>query len=121
MFNREQEWVDFAEKVRSHIVDYTIPQYGDAPDDSVQSWSYDDCLTSIKKYTARFGTNTREGQDLLDLMKIAHYACLAFNKHVENIKSTDEIYHINRKDFEYITSIFGVNSNAKRMIFEIED
>lgn len=77
---RTNQWNTFAAKVADHITNYTVPQYGDAPNDNVESWSAQDCLTQIKKYAARFGTNQRAGQEELDLMKIAHYAQLAHDK-----------------------------------------
>lgn len=77
---RGQEWLDFSEEVFDHIKNYSIPQYGDAPNDNVSEWTAEDCVKQIEKYAKRFGKNAREGQDEIDLKKIAHYACLAFGK-----------------------------------------
>ena len=77
---RTNAWNDFAAKVADHITNYTVPQYGDAPNDNVESWSAADCIAQVQKYAARFGTNQRAGQEELDLMKIAHYAQLAHDK-----------------------------------------
>lgn len=77
---RTKDWNEFAAKVADHIENYTVPQYGDAPNDNVESWSSQDCIAQIQKYAARFGTNQRAGQEELDLMKIAHYAQLAMCK-----------------------------------------
>lgn len=77
---RTKDWNEFAEKVADHIENYTVPQYGDAPNDNVESWSAQDCIAQVQKYAARFGTNQRAGQEELDLMKIAHYAQLAAGK-----------------------------------------
>lgn len=77
---RTKDWNEFATKVADHIENYTVPQYGDAPNDNVEAWSAQDCRTQIKKYAARFGNNQRAGQEELDLMKIAHYAQLAHDK-----------------------------------------
>lgn len=77
---RTKDWNEFATKVADHIENYTVPQYGDAPNDNVESWSSQDCIAQIQKYAARFGTNQRAGQEELDLMKIAHYAQLAMCK-----------------------------------------
>lgn len=74
---RTKDWNEFAAKVADHIENYTVPQYGDAPNDNVESWSAQDCIAQVQKYAARFGTNQRVGQEQLDLMKIAHYAQLA--------------------------------------------
>lgn len=77
---RTKDWNEFAAKVADHIENYTVPQYGDAPNDNVESWSSQDCIAQIQKYAARFGANQRAGQEELDLMKIAHYAQLAMGK-----------------------------------------
>lgn len=77
---RTKDWNAFAAKVADHIENYTVPQYGDAPNDNVESWSAADCIAQVQKYAARFGTNQRAGQEELDLMKIAHYAQLAMGK-----------------------------------------
>lgn len=77
---RTKQWTEFAAKVADHITNYTVPQYGDAPNDNVESWSAADCIAQVQKYAARFGTNQRAGQEELDLMKIAHYAQLAHDK-----------------------------------------
>lgn len=74
------EWLAFAIEVLRHIENYTVPQYGDAPDDQIHSWTDAQCVAQIGKYAARFGRNARYNQEKLDLLKIAHYACLAFNK-----------------------------------------
>jgi hypothetical protein len=78
---RGEDFYDFAlSTVIPHIEQYTIPQYGDAPDDPVEEWTAQDCVRAIAKYAARFGKNSRDGQDGLDLIKIAHFAQLAFIK-----------------------------------------
>ncbi len=84
MTHREQEWIAFAARVRQHVADYTVPQYGDWPDDEVAGWSPQQCIDAIKRYCVRFGTNQRgpKGQ-LRDLLKIAHYAALAHTKLIE--------------------------------------
>ena len=77
---RGRLWCDFAEAVLEHIEEYTVPQYGDAPDDELSEWTSTECMTAIRKYTRRHGKNSREGQDALDCLKIAHYACAAHVK-----------------------------------------
>jgi len=77
---RGEQWVSFTDEVLTHIEEYTVPQYGDYPNDQAQSWDASDCITAIARYASRFGTNSRPGQESLDLMKIAHYACLASAK-----------------------------------------
>jgi len=77
---RGQEWIDFAQEVLKHIDEYSIKQYGDAPNDAVASFTTSQIVSSIERYCARFGKNAREGQDQLDLKKIAHYAAILSNK-----------------------------------------
>ena len=80
---RAKDWVVFANRVTNHIDGYTVPQYGDAPNDQVSEWTAEHCVNQLSKYASRFGSNARGGQDLLDLLKIAHYAQLAYDKLVE--------------------------------------
>lgn len=77
---RGQQFEWFANQVIEHIETYTVPQYGDYPNDQVEEWTPELCIAQISKYSARFGKNSREGQELLDLIKIAHYAQIAYSK-----------------------------------------
>lgn len=81
--NREIEWKAFSQLVQQHVREYTVPQYGDAPDDEVEEWTPEMCVKAISKYAKRFGKNRRGEQEmLLDMKKIAHFACLAHSKMV---------------------------------------
>ena len=71
------DWVDFSDTVNDHVLDYVIPQYGENGNDPCTEYSAADMIRQINKYTARQGKNSRPGQDLLDLVKIAHYAQMA--------------------------------------------
>ena len=77
---RGQEWVEFSNEVLRHVEEYTVPQYGDKGDDNVTDYTPKDCVLQIKKYATRFESNQRFGQERLDLLKTAHYACLAHTK-----------------------------------------
>ena len=77
---RGVEWKEFAERVLIHVDTYTVPQYGDKGEDNVTKWNSVDCIFTLGKYIARFGRNSRKGQAKLDMLKIAHYACLIYNK-----------------------------------------
>ena len=77
---RGLEWKIFSEKVLTHIDNYTVPQYGDMGEDEIDNWTKEDCILAIKKYLARSGRNSRKGQNELDMLKIAHYACFVYNK-----------------------------------------
>lgn len=74
-------WNLFASIVGEHVQMYTVPQYGDYPDDNVANWSSDDCLKQIQKYANRFFSNSRgDAERKKDLLKVAHYASLAYLK-----------------------------------------
>jgi len=77
---RGAEFIKFAARVLAHVEHYTVPQYRDAPNDPISEWTAEDCVRSIQKRTNRFKRQAREGQDKLDLLKIAHEACVAYNK-----------------------------------------
>lgn len=74
---RAEDFTVFAAKVVEHINAYTVPQYGDKGDDPATNYASAECIAQIRKYAARYGKNSRPGQDKLDLIKIAHYAQLA--------------------------------------------
>ena len=71
----------FACEVLDHIEEYTIPQYGDEGEDQVSEWTVEDCLKAVKRYIARYGRNSREGQQSLDFKKMAHFVQLAAENH----------------------------------------
>ena len=77
---RGAEWQAFSDAVLTHIDNYTVPQYGDTGNDEISNWTAKDCVLAIKKYLARFGRNSRKGQEKTDMLKIAHYACFIFSK-----------------------------------------
>lgn len=81
MSRRLQEWNDFSLIVRGHIENYTIPQYGDAPDDEVENWDAAQCVDAISKYCKRYQIMRRGRLETLrDMAKIAHFACLTMAK-----------------------------------------
>ena len=78
---REDEWMGFAGIVAAHVGGYTVQQYGDIGEDNVTNWSAKDCEKQIEKYVKRFGSGARGFDEAQrDLLKIAHYACLTYNK-----------------------------------------
>lgn len=83
---RGKQWISFAKKVLDHIESYTVPQYGDYPNDQVEGWGVDQCMDSIQRYVNRSSTNSRQGEEMRDLLKIAHYSCVAYSK-IENKKT----------------------------------
>ena len=76
----EGTFVQFCDKIRRHIVDYAIKQYGDSPNDQVQEWSIETCEAQVQKYVNRMGKNIREDQDEMDLFKAAHFIQIAWMK-----------------------------------------
>lgn len=83
---KAKDWVEFTLKVYAHIVEYVIPQYGDKHEDLAANYTQQQCIDQIRKYSARFGKNIRPDQDNLDLIKIAHYAQIAYTLGQENAK-----------------------------------
>jgi len=77
---RGKQWLEFAAKVAEHIDNYTVPQYGDSPDDLIQTIPWQTCVGSMQRYCARAGRNARPGQDKRDMMKLAHYAQIVHDK-----------------------------------------
>ena len=75
---RAKDWHKFSEQVKAHIDGYTVPQYGDKGEDIASEYSAESCINQVKKYAARFGKNSRPGQERLDLLKMAHYIQMAF-------------------------------------------
>lgn len=128
---RTKDWNEFAAKVADHIENYTVPQYGDAPNDNVEAWSAQDCIAQVQKYAARFGNNQRTGQEELDLMKIAHYAQLAMGKlkqkpfddetAIEYLRAGKAVRRVNDMDVAVLAVIDGnVLSRVVAAICDIE-
>jgi hypothetical protein len=80
MSERGAQWTDFRTIVAGHIDNYTIPQYGDFPDDEVaQHWDAAQCVDAIGKYVTRYRVMRRGRLETLrDMAKVAHFACMAF-------------------------------------------
>lgn len=83
--NRGKEWQNFQKKVEDHIENYTVPQYGDAPNDPVSEYRERDMITQIRRYVSRLDTGQRGGNESnRDLLKIAHWAGLLYTKRTED-------------------------------------
>lgn len=83
---RAEEWIRFSNEVLAHIENYTVPQYGDYPDDQMTEWTIPECFKAVTKRVARYGRNSREGQQNLDFKKMAHEVCIAWAKY-NHVKS----------------------------------
>lgn len=83
------DWLMFQLEVHKHINNYVIPQYGEKGSDPANDYSIEECMMHINRYRIRQGKNSRPDQDKLDLIKIAHYAQMAYTKLMEkeNAKS----------------------------------
>ena len=87
---RQYMWDIYSNIVGLHIAEYTVPQYGDYPNDNVAKWSVQDCIRQIQKYANRLESNARGPEEMLrDLLKISHYCQLAFFKE----KSYEELFN----------------------------
>lgn len=94
---REHMWVIFATVVGAHLREYAVPQYDDAPNDTLSNWTPEQCISHIRKYAARFGTNSRGSvEDLTDLLKIAHYASVTWLK----LRGYEKLFNISLPDAE---------------------
>ncbi|BCH33251.1 hypothetical protein MesoLjLc_51810 [Mesorhizobium sp. L-8-10] len=74
------KWKAFSDQVLNHIEEYVIPQYGDEGADLVTDYSPEECLRQTEKYIKRFGRSSRQGEELRDLIKAAHFIQRAADK-----------------------------------------
>ncbi len=89
--NRKKQWDVFSEMVGNHIEEYTVPQYGDWPDDQLEKFTVHDILTNMKRYINRGESNQRGWEDgILDCLKLAHYSCALFLKKGTSKKEEEE-------------------------------
>jgi hypothetical protein len=78
---RGKEWNNFSRIVARHIEGYTVPQYGDAPDDQASKFSEQDIIANIRRYVNRMESNARGPEEAQrDLLKIAHYCAMLYFK-----------------------------------------
>ncbi len=80
MSERGKEWLAFSAMVLSHIENYTVPQYGDKGEDLATEYTPEYCVSQVEKYAKRYGKNQRYGQEISDIIKMAHYAQMAHAK-----------------------------------------
>lgn len=78
---RLQEWWNFSEDVEEHIQEYTIPQYGDYPQDQLTTTTNECIVHDMKRYLNRFGKGQRGHREAMrDMLKIAQYAGVLYNR-----------------------------------------
>jgi len=87
---RALQWCVFAQEVFQHIEDYTVPQYGDIPDDQAESFTIQEIQMNLKRYINRINSNSRgTGEAIRDCYKIAHYACLLLARILKDLKGKE--------------------------------
>lgn len=81
-YDRITQWGAFDEQVRAHILRYTLQQYGNpGGDEQVDGFTVEDCWKNIERYANRRRASVRgDVERLRDLIKVAHYAQLAYDK-----------------------------------------
>lgn len=74
--DRIRGWDHFKEQVSRHIVQYTIPQYGnDAGNDQASNFTVEDCVQQMLTYINRRNVRVRGNKEAMrDWIKVAHYA-----------------------------------------------
>lgn len=78
---RGGQFCEFALNTVRHIDNYTVPQYGDAPNDMVETWTSTHVINQMQKYLKRMENNGRGDEDnILSCKKLAHYACILEGK-----------------------------------------
>ena len=88
--NRGEEWASFSQEIANHVENYCVPQYGDFPDDQMTRASIDNIKHNMSRYVERMGRNSRGREEALrDMKKMAHYACIAYNKLVAQYEAED--------------------------------
>ena len=79
---RGAQFLAFAKEVKDHVDNYSVDQYGDMPDDMVETWTSTHVIQQMEKYLTRMKRDNGRGDDdnILSCKKIAHYACILESK-----------------------------------------
>lgn len=81
MSNKFKQWNYFSPIVGDHIECYAVAQYGDWPFDESAKYTVLDIKNQIMRYVQRMGQGKRGQEEAeRDMLKIAHYACMAYLK-----------------------------------------
>lgn len=113
---RGKEWSEFAQIILNHIENYTVPQYGDITTDNVSKWSVDEIMPQIERYVRRYKSNSRPGQEHLDMMKIAHYACMAYFKIDKNKEVIEKKQSSDQEIKELKQDVKVINEKLNKII-----
>lgn len=82
---RELEWDSFSRIVGNHIRDYAVPKHGDVLEDKASAWTIDQ---SLRRVWGRSRSLSKAGKGCaaaVEIMKLAHEACIAYNKIVNAV------------------------------------
>lgn len=118
---KSEEFAKFSVEVLKHIESYSLKQYGDYPDTFLEETSIKDMIHNTQRYLHRTGTNARGAEESLrDMLKVAHYACLIYNR----LKAADPFY--SEENQERLTKAIddlnkGRNCAVHELIEEDED
>ena len=104
MSEREKQWIEFSDRVAKHLREYTVPQYGDVGEDEITGYTIEDCVNQVSKYTKRYGSQSRDGQQELDFVKMAHYIQCAWEKY-GNLKEVNETDDLMMASYDYIPDL----------------
>jgi len=75
-----KDWQEFSAVVLDHVENYTVKQYGDKGNDLASDYTPEECIRQVMKYVKRFENNARPQERGRDMLKIAHYAQMAWSK-----------------------------------------
>lgn len=79
--NRLERFHQVADICAYHIETYTVPQYGDFPDDQLTEMRLSDIKHDLQRYINRMGRNSRgPHESMRDMLKVMHYAAEAYLK-----------------------------------------
>ena len=85
--NRCAQFLNVMADAVEHIEEYTIPQYGDYPDDQMTTWEDRDFIVQLRRYINRAESNARgEVEAQRDLLKIIHYAATLYYNRAKELK-----------------------------------
>jgi hypothetical protein len=81
-WDRYEKWKKFEPKVIRHLTEYCDKQYPTSdPDNDLNNWSIPDLKAHMKAYVNRIGTTQRGPEQAKeDMLKLAHFACIIWNK-----------------------------------------
>ena len=73
-FTKEDQWEQFSEIMKLHMIDYVMPQYGNFPSKTIQGWNEAKIAGKLEAYVDRIGKGRRGIEDQVrDAIKIADF------------------------------------------------